>query len=82
MPNITNRKSKNQRLAEAWIPIEVRQPGLSNRLIYVWNPAWKQAFVWKELEAYDAVKAILDGRSLECSPDKRISHWMFMVPPL
>lgn len=78
--SITN-KTKRQRLQEAWIPIELRQPPVDKTPIFVWNDNWKEAYVWEAMWAYSVIKNLLAGDIDDVSPDKRISHWMYVVPP-
>lgn len=74
-------KTKEQWIASAWIPIERRRPPVDKTWILVWHPGFQEVFVWRAYETHQLVKALLGEIELSVAEDKRITHWMKVVPP-
>lgn len=80
-------KTKEQRLSDAWIPVTKRIPPLDKTEILIWLPEVKQVRIEQSLNIYQAAKRMaandvgpdLDPNSVAW--DKRLSHWMKIIPP-
>jgi len=74
-------KSKNDWLAEAWIPITKRLPPLDDSWILVWHYEWEQPMVWRAREMYQAIINLRESKLDLVSHDRKVSHWMKIIRP-
>jgi hypothetical protein len=74
--------SKKELLRQSWIHIAKRQPPVDSGEIWVWHPLMKRSFVWDGPTAFRTIEKLVAGEIEDVSPDRRISHWLPVFPPM